>query len=149
VARAARAEELPLALALLDRDFGATSLGERAREVCALAFAERRDGEHRALVAARGVRLAGVVLFGAYAGTVGGARLHALAGDDEARDALLAAALASCRASGERYLLAELADEPALRPMLDALRRASFIEEARVADLVRDGVDIVMLARPV
>ena len=141
--------DLPLALALLDRDFGATSLGERAREVCTLAFADARDEVHRALVASRDTELAGVVLFGAWAGTVGGARLHALAGDDDdARDALLAAALASCRASGERYLLAELADEPALRPMREALRRASFTEEARVADLVRDGVDLVMLARP-
>ena len=146
--RAPRPVELPLALALLDRDLGASSLHERAREVCTLAFARPRDEEHRAFVAARGARLSGVILFGAYAGTVGGARLHALAGDDDARDALLAAALAACRASGERYLLAELADEPALRPMLESLRRASFTEEARVADLVRDGVDLVMLARP-
>ena len=147
MARAGRAEELPFALALLDRDLGSTSLHERAREACTRAFAGSRDEEHRALVAERGSELAGVVLFGAWAGTVGGARLHALAGDEEACAALLAATLAACRASGERYLLAEVADEPALRPMADALRRAAFLEEARVLDLVRDGVDLVMLAR--
>ena len=148
MARAARAEELPLALALLDRDLGATSLLERAREVCALAIAGGGDDEHRALVATRGAALAGIVLFGAWAGTAGGARLHALAGDDQSRDVLLAAALGESRAAGARYLLAELADEPALRPLREALRRAGFGEEARVADLVRDGVDLVMLARP-
>ena len=137
--------ELPLALALLDRDLGGTSLHERAREACEAAFAGR-DAEHRALVAARDAGIAGVVLFGAWAGTVGGSRLYAVAGDDEAREALLAAAVAACRAAGERYLLAELADEPALQPMIADLRRAGFREAARVADLVRDGTDLVMLS---
>ena len=56
--RAPRPAELPLALALLDHDVGAASLHERAREVCTLAFAGRRDEEHRALVATSGAGLA-------------------------------------------------------------------------------------------
>ncbi|HEX6058930.1 MAG TPA: erythromycin esterase family protein [Gemmatimonadaceae bacterium] len=72
--------------------------------------------------------------------------VHGFGGDDEAREALLAAAVAACRAAGDRYLLAELADEPPLRPMILDLRRAGFREAARVADLVRDGTDLVMLS---
>jgi hypothetical protein len=125
------------------------------REVCALAFAASAgggmgDAEHRALVAPReedgAGRLAGVVLFGDWAGTLGGARLHAVAGG-AAREALLAAAASACRSRGARYLLAEMPDEPPLRAVLDALRAAAFVEMARVPDLVRDGVDLVMLER--
>ncbi len=95
----------------------------------------------------RAATIVGVVLFGEWAGTIGGARLHALAGDEEAQRALLAAAADASRARGARYLLAELADEPPLRALLDALRAAAFVERARVPDLVRDGVDLVMLER--
>ena len=60
---------------LLMGALGVTPYIDRALEV--LELAERgNDAEHRALVIARDGTVAGFVLFGAIAGTKGGARLH-------------------------------------------------------------------------
>ena len=60
---------------LLMGALGVTPYIDRALEV--LSFAERgNDPEHRGLVIARDGTVAGLVLFGTIAGTIGGARLH-------------------------------------------------------------------------
>src|SRR6201989_981621 len=94
---------------------GVTPYIDRALEV--LELAERgTDPYHRALVIARDGTVAGLVLFGAISGTVGGARLHTavLAPGIESGDVgdrLMNAVASTCVESGARYLLAEMADD--------------------------------------
>lgn len=134
---------------LLMGALGVTPYIDRALEV--LALAERgNDAEHRALVIARDGTVAGLVLFGAVAGTIGAARLHmaVLAPGVQADDVgarLLRAAADLSRESGARFMLAELADDPALGSVLALLREHGFKEEARVPDFFREGVDLNFL----
>jgi GNAT superfamily N-acetyltransferase len=120
---------------LLMGALGVTPYVDRALEV--LELAERgNDAEHRALVIARDGTVAGLVLFGAIAGTLGGARLHSAAlapgirADDVGRR-LMTAMADTARASGARYLLAEMPDDPALGTVLTLLREHGFREEPR------------------
>src|ERR1041385_2559454 len=100
---------------------GVTPYIDRALEV--LALAERgNDPEHRALVIARDGTVAGIAMFGVIAGTQGGARFHCAAlaqgiRADDVGDRLMRAMADAARASGARYLLAEMADDPALGTM--------------------------------
>ncbi|MEO6878099.1 MAG: GNAT family N-acetyltransferase [Gemmatimonadaceae bacterium] len=134
---------------LLMGALGVTPYIDRALEV--LALAERgNDSEHRALVIARDGTVAGLVLYGAVAGTVGAARLHSavLAPGVQVDDVgarLMRAAAHSSRQAGARFMLAEVPDDPALGAMLALLRDSGFHEEARVPDFFRDGVDLTFL----
>ena len=97
--------------------------------------------------------LAGFALWRMVAGTVGTAELLAVLVEPPVRwrdvgGALVGAVLDTPRRRGARLLVAELADDPALAPMHDLLAACGFREEARVADLVRDGVDLVILSGP-
>ncbi|HVE79095.1 MAG TPA: hypothetical protein VNA89_09555 [Gemmatimonadaceae bacterium] len=132
--------------------------GERALEL--LDRADAGPGaEYLAYVVAQqglfgGERVVGALVAERVAGAAGTIRVHALAGrgtgtHDAAavRERLVAALAERARREGGRLLVAELPDEPALRPMRDALLAAGFAEEGRVADLVRDGVALLLLRR--
>jgi ribosomal protein S18 acetylase RimI-like enzyme len=128
---------------------GVTPYIDRALEV--LELAERgNDPEHRALVIARDGTVAGLALFGSVAGSEGAARLHmaALAPGVDADDVgrrLVRAVADSTRASGARFLLVELADDPALGTLASLLREQGFEEDARVPDYYRDGIALTFL----
>lgn len=134
---------------LLMGALGVTPYIDRALEV--LAFAERgNDPEHRGIVIARDGTVAGLALFGTIAGTAGGARLHTatLAPGVQADDVggrLMRAVSDASRATGARYLLAEMPDDPALGTVLALLREHGFREEARVPDFYREGVALTFL----
>jgi len=129
---------------LLMGALGVTPYIDRALEV--LELAERgNDPEHRALVIARDGTVAGLILFGAIAGTRGGARLHTAVlapgvDADDVGDRLMRAVVAVLRDSGARFLLAEMPDDPALGTVFTLLREHGFHEEARVTDFYREGV---------
>jgi len=137
---------------LLMGALGVTPYIDRALEV--LQRAERgNDVEHRALVIARDGTVAGIALFGLLAGTDGGARLHTAAlapgvESDDVGERLLRAVAGEVRASGARYLLAEMPDDPAIGTILTLLHDHGFEEEARVPDFYRDGVALSFLRLP-
>ena len=118
---------------------GVTPYIDRALEV--LELAERgNDPFHRALVIARDGTVAGVrsglpfsVHPGIEAGDVGGRLMDAVA--NAARD------------SSARFLLAEMADDPALGKVFALLREHGFREEARVPDFYREGVALTFLRK--
>ena len=129
---------------LLMGALGVTPYIDRALEV--LELAERgNDAEHRALVIARDGTVAGIVLYGTIAGTLGGARVHAAAlapgvDSDDVGERLLRAVEADARSEGARFVLAEMPDDPAIGTILALLRDHGFEEDARVPDFYRDGV---------
>jgi len=134
---------------LLMGALGVTPYIDRALEV--LHAAERgNDPEHRALVIARDGTVAGLALFGTIPGSTGAARLHtaALAPGVEADDVgrrLMQAVADAASTAGARFLLVEIADDPALGTILSLLREQGFKEEARVPDFYRDGVSLTFL----
>jgi hypothetical protein len=73
-------------------------------------------------------------------------KLHVLLGDDEGTCAALAAAVRSvASAAGERLVVAELPDDPAVRHAIAALRGSGFDEETRVDDFIADGIGLQFL----
>ncbi len=128
---------------------GITPYIDRAIEV--LELAERRDDpEHRALVIARDGTIAGLVLYGAIAGTDGGARLHTAilapgVDVDDVGERLMRAMSTASRDAGARFILAELPDDPAIGTVLTLLRDFGFQEEARVPDFYREGIALTFL----
>jgi ribosomal protein S18 acetylase RimI-like enzyme len=137
---------------LLMGALGVTPYIDRALEV--LTLAERgNDPEHRALVIARDGTVAGLVTFGTIAGTIGGARLHTAVlapgvQADDVGERLMRAVARASRDAGARFMLAEMADDPALGAVLTLLRQHGFREEARVPDFFRDGVALTFLRLP-
>lgn len=95
----------------------------------------------------------GLALFGLVPGTV---RTGAILGLYLAPDArghgdgrrLVDAAVARLADRGARFTVVEVPDDPALAGVRRVLARCGFAEEARVPDLVRDGVALVILRRP-
>ena len=108
--------------------------------------------EFRGLAAHTGSDLLGVAVYGEVAGTTGTARLHLVAVTPRARRSgvarqLVNAAAAHLARDGNRLLMVELPDDPALRPGREFLLRSGFEEESRVPDFYRDGVALVFLRR--
>ena len=60
---------------------------------------------------------------------------------------LLAAVASAIGASGGRFVIAELADEPALTTTIGLLRDQGFAEVGRIPDYYRDGVALTILRR--
>jgi ribosomal protein S18 acetylase RimI-like enzyme len=103
--------------------------------------------EERALVARDrlGGAAAGFALFGEVAGARGAGRLRVVAVAPLARRrgvgrALVDGVVVALRESGARFVLAEVPDEPDARCFAVLLEGCGFHEEARAADLVREGV---------
>jgi ribosomal protein S18 acetylase RimI-like enzyme len=112
------------------------------------------SAEERVLVARDrpGGGVTGAVLFGETAGVPGAGRLRAVVVTPLARRrgvgrALVEDAVARLAASGARFVMAEVPDEPDTRYFAVLLEGCGFREEARAADLVRDGVAMRYLRR--
>ncbi|HEY9514937.1 MAG TPA: GNAT family N-acetyltransferase [Gemmatimonadaceae bacterium] len=109
--------------------------------------------EASGLVAKHGGCMAGVAVYGEYAGATGAGRLHLVAVDTQSRSlgvgaALVARAVEDLIARGARFVIAEIPDdETALDGYRSLLAACSFSEEARVPDLYRDGVALSFMRR--
>ena len=108
--------------------------------------------EARGLAAHAGGALAGVVVFGDIAGTLGTSRLHLVAVAPDAQRGgvgrtLVSVAGAELARAGGRLLMVEMPDDPALAIALTFLLRTGFEAEARVPDFYRDGVALLFLRR--
>ncbi len=135
---------------LLIQRLGVTPYIDRAVEI--LTLAERGDDpEHRAYVVARDKTVAGLALFGAIAGTESGFKLYSLVvelpREGDVGERLLDAVASAVRTSGGRFIIAELADEPALTTTIGLLRDQGFAEVGRIPDYYRDGVPLTILRR--
>ena len=89
----------------------------------------------------------GLVLVGLVAGAEGAGRLQLIVVESGMRRRgvgrrLVARGAEDAAARGARFLLAEIAEEPALAPAHALLRRAGFRTESRIPDFVREGVGI-------
>lgn len=148
------AADAAAARALLDAERARHPYAARAIEILdAVTAAGEPGAEYRALVAEAGGAVVGVAIHGLVPGTVGAGALHtaAVAAGERRRGvgrALVDAAAAALAALGARFAIAELADDPSLGSAAALLAAAGFDEEARVADLVRDGVALRFLRRP-
>lgn len=134
---------------LLVSRFGGTPHLDRAVEILHVA-ARGSDQEHRAYVVAQDGVVAGIALFGIIAGTDAGHRLHALVAssvEDEVGDCLLEAVVGTVAQCQGRFIVAELADEPALAATIALLRQRGFAEAGRIPDYFREGVPLVILRR--
>src|SRR3954470_22345605 len=119
---------------LLITRLGVTPYIDRAVEI--LTTAERGgDEEHRAYVVARDKTVAGLALFGYIAGTEAGYRLHTLVVQSTEADIgerLIESVMEAVRASQGRFIVAELADEPALAATISVLRDQGFENAGRI-----------------
>lgn len=90
-----------------------------------------------------------VAVYGAVAGTIGTARLYAVApSGGSARSqgfVALTSAIAQLKGEGARLVIAELPDDTACEGMRKLLLESGFREESRVDDLIRDGVALTFL----
>lgn len=128
-----------------------TPYGELPLERLRVALEASTD-ESRALIAAAGGEVVGLVLFGFVAGAVRTGVLHLVAVTAAARlrgvaTQLIEAAVGELARRGARLVVGEMPDDPALLPARTLLQRAGFAEEARVADYYRDSVDLIVLRR--
>jgi hypothetical protein len=122
----------------------------RALEVLASAL-EFEDPEYMALLALdeSDRHIAGVALFGTVAGARSVVKLHGvIASDQHTAEALVDAVRRASEQSGERMIVTELPDDPALATTAAALEASGFVEEGRVPDFVRDGVALRLFVRP-
>lgn len=148
--RALCSEDAEPVRALVLGILGITPYVDRALEL--VAAAERGDPEVRALVIARDGTVAALGLFGPVSGASGAWHLNLLltAAGIDARDVgvpLITAMLAEIRASGGRFLLAELPADPVVGSTLTLLRKNGFRQEGRIPDFFRDGVALLFLRR--
>jgi ribosomal protein S18 acetylase RimI-like enzyme len=147
------AADLAPARSLLAAEGARHGYAARPIEILESAAAAAPGGEYHGVVAADDAGcVVGVALFGVVAGTVGGGALYGLAVAEPARRrgvgrALVERACAELLELGTRLALAELPDDPALGDLRALLESAGFTEQARVPDLVRDGVALLFLSR--
>ena len=136
--------------ALVLSALGVTPYVDRTLEL--VATAAQGDPETRAML----VEGDGIVAALALYGPVSGARdawilstlliAAGIATPDVARG-LLDAVLATVRAGGGRFLLAEMPADPVIGTSLTLLRKSGFRQEARIPDFYRDGVALLFLRR--
>ncbi len=139
-----------VARALLTTAFGNTLYAEAPRAALARALAGEAPAEAAGLVAVADGGVVGVVIHGAIAGTLGSARIHAVAIAPGARRrglgrALIQASVAALGRSGARLVLVECAEADALAAGRALLHHCRFIEESRIPDYVRDGIGLSFL----
>lgn len=106
------------------------------------------DPEYMALLAVEpeSARVVGLVMFGTVAGAHRVTRLHVLLGDAEVCTALARAVRMVASDSGERMVVAEVADDAPFRDAAASLLDSGFVEEGRADDFVSDGVGMRFLA---
>jgi hypothetical protein len=140
-------EDADAARAVVVAHLGGTRYEARVLEQLDVALTFE-DPEYMALLAAepRSGQLVGLVIFGAVAGAQRVTKLHVLLGDDEGICAALADTVRTVASeSGERMVVAELADDRVFNDAIAGLRDSAFHEEGRVDDFVADGVGLRFL----
>ena len=145
------ARDAQAARALADAVLGDAPYGDHLRGALDSALSSATD-EYRAVVAAEGSALAGLIVFGETAGARGAGRIHLIAVDAHTRrrgiaTALVQSACGDLAARGARFVAIEIPDDRRLDGARFAAERTGFHEEARVADYVRDGVSLLLLRR--
>ena len=145
--RALMPQDAGAARALVVNQFGRTRYESRVLEQldAALAF---EDPEYMAMLALAPAsdEVVGLMLFGTVAGARGVVKVHVVLGDDVAtRERLIAAVQNVAQDSGERMIVAEMAEDAPSLDAVEALRACGFIEEGRIADFVCDGVALRLL----
>ena len=113
---------------------------------------DRPGAEYCGVVAVAGHELAGLILYGLVAGTVGAGRIYLVAVTASARlrgvaTTLIDAATRDLKRHHARFAVVEFPDDPMLAAGKALLQRAGFGEVARVKDYFRDGVDLTFLRR--
>lgn len=108
------------------------------------------SSESRGIVAIREGELAGIALYGWVAGATATGKLHLIAVTAAARyrgvgGQLCERAVTELVSGGARLVVAEVPDDPVLRPGLILLTRCGLREEARVTDFYRNGVALLLL----
>jgi ribosomal protein S18 acetylase RimI-like enzyme len=142
---------LPAARALFAAELARHPYAERPLEL--LDAVAAGSAEYRADVMLDGDRVAGAVAYGLVAGASGAGAVYGVCVTPTVRRRgmgarLVAHALGELRTLGARRAFAEVPDDPAaLGDVLGLMRAAGFAEEARVPDLVRDGVAMLILRR--
>ncbi|HEX2778291.1 MAG TPA: hypothetical protein VHM30_02260 [Gemmatimonadaceae bacterium] len=148
--RALMPEDADAARAFVSAQLANDRYRVRALEVLdgALKF---EDPEYMALLAFDdgGRRLCGLVLFGTVAGARSVVKVHGvIAVHLPAAVALLEAVARTSEHSGERMIVCEIPDDPALVVAAAALDATGFSEEGRVPDFIADGIALRLLVRP-
>jgi hypothetical protein len=143
--RALQPGDAGAARALVLEQFSGTRHEVRILEQLELAL-RGNDAECRAMVANRRgeARVRALALFGTVAGAQGVVKLHALAGDDRDGLRMLAVAVPDGEA---RMVVCEIPDDTPFHVTTQLLRELGYEQEGRVADFVRDGVDLLLLTR--
>lgn len=144
---------LPAARALFEAELARQPYAARPLEL--LDAAAAGSAEYQVDVALDRDGVAGAVAYGLVAGASGAGALYGVCVAPVARRRgtgaeLVARALDALHTRGARRAFAEVPDDPAaLGDVLGLLRSVGFAEEARVPDLVRDGVALLILGRAV
>ena len=138
--------------ALIAQELAGTSYADGPAYFLRLALAGRTT-EARAIVVEDDRDVLGCAIFGEVAGSVGTGRVHFIAATAAGRvadvDAMLCqAAVRDLADHGARLVVAELADDAPLGQYSALLRTCGFSEAGRVDDFFRDGVALVILAKP-
>ena len=129
---------------------GVTPYVDRTLEL--VAAAAQGDPETRAMLVERDGTVAALALYGPVSGARDAWILSTLliAAGITTRDVargLIDAVLATVRAGGGRFLLAEMPADPVIGTSLTLLRKSGFRQEARIPDFYRDGVALLFLRR--
>jgi hypothetical protein len=142
-------QDAAAARAFVSARLAGTRYRQRATEMLDSAL-EFEDPEYMALLAVGDdERIVGLVLFGTVAGARSVVKVHAVIGGDRAAGlALLEAVRHTSEESGERMIVCELPDDPALAAAAAALDAGGYVEEGRVPDFITEGVALRLLVRP-
>ncbi len=138
--------------AFIAHDAAGTPYVEVPRYFLRLAL-EGRTAESRGIVADRDGEMLGFALYGDVAGAVGTGRIHFIGVTASSRlnavgVSLCDAAVDDLAACGARIVVAELPDDPLLVSGRALFARCGFTEVGRVPDYYRDGIALIILARP-
>jgi ribosomal protein S18 acetylase RimI-like enzyme len=145
--------DLPAARALLEAEGARHGYALRTIEVLESAATGAAEGEYRAVVSREDDgALVGLLLYGLVAGSVGAGMLHGIVVAPASRRrgvgrALVEDGVRALAASGARVVFAELAEDAALADVRALIASARFVREARVPDLLRDGVALTIWRR--
>ena len=151
VVRAFVPADTPAVRAIAAPAIGRLPCPEGARSAVDALFTGR-DPDSRGLVGVDGEHVVGFVVFGSIAGTVdtGRIQLVVVAPSERRRGIgtrLVEGAVGFLDRDRSRVIFVELPDDPSLAAAMHLLVRCGFHVDARVADHVRDGVDLAILRR--
>ncbi|MEO5818692.1 MAG: hypothetical protein ABIT20_25715 [Gemmatimonadaceae bacterium] len=137
--RALRGSDIPAARALIANQFGGTPYEARILEHLEVA---RHGNDAECVGLVEGDEPRGLVLSGSVAGAHDIVKIHAVVARDLAVCQILAAAM---RDAAPRMVVYEVPDDAPFLGHAAAMTALGYREEGRVADFVRDGVDLIVM----